>query len=198
MKGKLGVIGVIVAIVIAIVALLTGTYNGLVTSRENVTKKASDLQSQYQRRADLVQQAIGVVKGSSNFEQDTLTAVVEARAKATSTQIDISNASPEQIQQYQAAQNEMSGAFSRLLVTVEQYPDIKSTQAYQDMLAQVEGTENRVNVARTDYNEAARSYNTQIQRFPTNLVAGIFGFDKSNYFEAEQGVEKAPTIDFGN
>ena len=198
MKGKLGVIGVVVAIVIAIVALLTGTYNGLVTSRENVTKKASDLQSQYQRRADLVQQAIGVVKGSSNFEQDTLTAVVEARAKATSTQIDISNASPEQIQQYQAAQNEMSGAFSRLLVTVEQYPDIKSTQAYQDMLAQVEGTENRVNVARTDYNEAARSYNTQIQRFPTNLVAGIFGFDKSNYFEAEQGVEKAPTIDFGN
>src|SRR5574344_1034028 len=156
MKGKPGVIGVIVAIVIAIVALLTGTYNGLVTSRENVTKKASDLQSQYQRRADLVQQAIGVVKGSSNFEQDTLTAVVEARAKATSTQIDISNASPEQIQQYQAAQNEMSGAFSRLLVTVEQYPDIKSTQAYQDMLAQVEGTENRVNVARTDYNEAAR------------------------------------------
>lgn len=198
MKGKLGVIGVVVAIVIAIVALLAGTYNGLVTSRENVTKKASDLQSQYQRRADLVQQAIGVVKGSSNFEQDTLTAVVEARAKATSTQIDISNASPEQIQQYQAAQNEMSGAFSRLLVTVEQYPDIKSTQAYQDMLAQVEGTENRVNVARTDYNEAARSYNTQIQRFPTNLVAGIFGFDKSNYFEAEQGVEKAPTIDFGN
>ena len=143
-----------------------------------------------------MQQAIGIVKGSSEFEQSTLTQVVEARAKATSTQIDISSATPEQIQQFQSAQNDMSGAFSRLLVSVEQYPDIKSTQAYQDMLTQVEGTENRVNVARTDYNEVARSYNTQIQRFPTNIVAGMFGFTKSNYFEAEKGVEKAPTIDF--
>jgi LemA protein len=196
MKSKWLVPGVIAAVVVLLAMVLGGTYNSLVTSRENVTKTASDLQSQYQHRADLVQQAIGVVKGSSAFEQTTLTQVVEARAKATSTQIDISKATPEQIQQFQAAQNDMSSAFSRLLVTVEQYPDIKSTQAYQDMLAQVEGTENRVNVARTDYNEVARSYNTQIQRFPTNIVAGMFGFAKSNYFESEKGVEKAPVIDF--
>lgn len=196
MKSKWLVPGVIAAVVVLLVMILGGTYNGLVTSREKVTKAASDLQSQYQRRSDLVQQAIGIVKGSSEFEQSTLTQVVEARAKATSTQIDISSATPEQIQQFQSAQNDMSGAFSRLLVSVEQYPDIKSTQAYQDMLTQVEGTENRVNVARTDYNEVARSYNTQIQRFPTNIVAGMFGFTKSNYFEAEKGVEKAPTIDF--
>ncbi len=196
MKSKWLVPGVIAAVVVLLVMILGGTYNGLVTSREKVTKAASDLQSQYQRRSDLVQQAIGIVKGSSEFEQSTLTQVVEARAKATSTQIDISSATPEQIQQFQSAQNNMSGAFSRLLVSVEQYPDIKSTQAYQDMLTQVEGTENRVNVARTDYNEVARSYNTQIQRFPTNIVAGMFGFTKSNYFEAEKGVEKAPTIDF--
>ncbi len=196
MKSKWLVPGVIAAVVVLLVMILGGTYNGLVTSREKVTKAASDLQSQYQRRSDLVQQAIGIVKGSSEFEQSTLTQVVEARAKATSTQIDISSATPEQIQQFQSAQNDMSGAFSRLLVSVEQYPDIKSTQAYQDMLTQVEGTENRVNVTRTDYNEVARSYNTQIQRFPTNIVAGMFGFTKSNYFEAEKGVEKAPTIDF--
>ena len=198
MKSKWAVPGIVVAVLLVIGMILGGTYNGLVTTREEVTKKASDLQSQYQRRADLVQQAIGVVKGSSDFEKDTLTKVVEARAKATSTQIDISKATPEQIQQYQAAQTEMSGAFSRLLVVAEQYPDIKSTQAYQDMLAQVEGTENRVNVARTDYNKAAQTYNTKIQVFPTNIVAGMFGFTKSNYFEAEKGVEKAPVIDFAN
>ena len=196
MKNKWLVPGIVATVLVVLAMMVGGTYNSLVTSREKVTKAASDLQSQYQRRADLVQQAIGVVKGSSNFEQDTLTKVVEARAKATSTQIDISKATPEQIQQYQTAQTDMSSAFSRLLVTVEQYPDIKSTQAYQDMLAQVEGTENRVNVARNDYNEVARTYNTQIQRFPTNIVAGLFGFTKSNYFEAEKGVEKAPVIDF--
>ena len=198
MKSKWAVPGIIVAVLLVIGMIVGGTYNGLVTTREEVTKKASDLQSQYQRRTDLVQQAIGVVKGSSNFEKDTLTKVVEARAKAPGTQIDISKATPEQIQQYQAAQTVMSSAFSRLLVVAEQYPDIKSTQAYQDMLAQVEGTENRVNVARTDYNKAAQTYNTKIQVFPTNIVAGMFGFTKSNYFEAEKGVEKAPVIDFAN
>ncbi|MFZ1258699.1 MAG: LemA family protein [Candidatus Saccharimonas sp.] len=198
MKSKWFVPGIIVAALLLVSMMLGGTYNSLVANREKVTKAASDLQSQYQRRADLVQQAIGVVKGSSTFEQDTLTKVIEARAKATSNTIDISKATPEQIQQYQAAQTEMSSSFSRLLVTVEQYPDIKSTQAYKDMLAQVEGTENRVNVARTDYNEVARQYNTQIQRFPTNIVAGLFGFTKSNYFESEKGVEKAPVIDFTN
>ena len=198
MKSKWMIPGIIIAILVVLGMMIGGTYNSLVTNREKVTAAASDLQSQYQRRTDLVQQAIGVVKGSSNFEQETLTQVVEARAKATSTTIDIANASPEQIAQYQAAQSEMSSAFSRLLVTVEQYPDIKSTQAYQDMLTQVEGTENRVAVARKDYNDVARPYNTQIQRFPTNIVAALFGFEKSNYFEAEKGVEKAPVIDFGN
>lgn len=198
MKSKWMIPGVVVAIIVVVAMMLGGTYNGLVTSREKVTAAASDLKSQYQRRADLVQQAIGVVKGSSNFEQDTLTKVVEARAKATSTSIDISKATPEQIQQFQSAQTEMSSAFSRLLVTVEQYPDIKSTQAYKDMLTQVEGTENRVAVARKDYNDVAKTYNTSIQVFPTNIIAGMFGFTKSEYFQSEVGVEKAPVIDFNN
>lgn len=198
MNKKWLVLGGVGLVVILIVMTMLGTYNGLVASREKVTARASDLQSQYQRRADLVQQAVGVVKGSSTFEQETLTRVVEARAKATSTTIDIANATPEQIQQFQSAQNDMNSAFSRLLVTVERYPDIKSTQAYQDMLTQVEGTENRVAVARKDYNDVVNTYNTQIQRFPTNVVAGIFGFNKSNYFQSEQGVESAPVIDFDN
>lgn len=198
MKSKWMIPGIVIAALLVVGIILGGSYNGLVVSREKVTAAASDLKSQYQRRADLVQQAIGVVKGSSNFEQDTLTKVVEARAKATSTNIDISKATPEQIQQYQAAQTDMSGAFSRLLVTVEQYPDIKSTQAYQDMLTQVEGTENRVAVARKDYNDVAKTYNTSIQTFPTNVIAGMFGFTKSEYFQSEAGVEKAPVINFGN
>ncbi len=198
MKSKWFIPGVIVAAILLLGMWVAGGYNGLVASRENVTKSASNLQSQYQRRADLVQQAIGVVKGSAEFEKSTLEGVVAARAKATSTTIDISKATPEQVQQYQAAQSEMSSAFSRLLVTVEQYPDIKSTQAFQDMLAQVEGTENRINVARTDYNEVARGYNTKIQTLPTNIIAGLFGFDKFSYFEAEKGVDKAPQIDFSN
>lgn len=197
MKSKWFIPGIIAGVVVVIALWLGGTYNGLVGSREVVRKSASDLQSQYQRRQDLVEQAIGVVKGSAEFEKSTLESVVQARAKAMGTNIDISKATPEQVQQYQAAQNEMSSAFSRLLVTVEQYPDIKSTQAFQDMLAQVEGTENRVNVARTDYNEAARGYNTKIQTLPTNIVAGLFGFDKFSYFESEKGVDKAPQIDFG-
>ena len=148
MKSKWMIPGIIIAVVVVLGMAIGGTYNSLVTNREKVTAAASDLQSQYQRRTDLVQQAIGVVKGSSSFEQETLTKVVEARAKATSTTIDIANASPEQIAQYQAAQSEMSSAFSRLLVTVEQYPDIKSTQAYQDMLTQVEGTESQPTLLR--------------------------------------------------
>lgn len=198
MKSKWLVPGIVVGVIALVLMWVGGTYNGLVTSRETVTKSASDLQSQYQRRADLVQQAVAVVKGSADFEKSTLESVVAARAKATSTSIDISKATPEQIQQYQAAQSEMSSAFSRLLVTVEQYPDIKSTQAFKDMLAQVEGTENRINIARTDYNEVARAYNTKIQTVPTSMIAGMFGFTKSNYFESEKGVEKAPQIDFGN
>ncbi len=198
MNKKWVTLGIVGAVLLIVIVALGGTYNSLVVSREKVTARASDLQSQYQRRADLVKQAIGVVKGSSSFEQETLTKVVEARAKATSTTIDIANATPEQIQQFQAAQNDMNGAFSRLLVTVEQYPDIKSTQAYQDMLTQVEGTENRVAVARKDYNDTVNSFNTQIQRFPTNLTAGLFGFHKSNYFQSEQGVESAPVINFGS
>ncbi len=198
MKSKWMIPGIIIAILVVLGMVIGGTYNSLVTSREKVTAAASDLQSQYQRRADLVQQAVAIVKASSNFEQETLTQVVEARAKATSTTIDIANATPEQIAQYQAAQTDMSSAFSRLLVTVEAYPEIKSTAAYQDMQTQVEGTENRVAVARKDYNDVVRPYNTQIQRFPTNIVAALFGFDKSNYFEAEKGVERAPVIDFDN
>lgn len=189
--------GILVGAVLLIVLWMGGTYNGLVQSRENVNKSISDVDSQYQRRNDLVGNLVNTVKGSSDFEQETLTAVTEARSKAGGAKIDASS-SPEQIQQYVEAQNQVTSSLSRLLVTVEAYPTIKSTDAYRDLMSQLEGTENRIQVARSDFNEAARGYNTQIQTFPTRIVAGLFGFGAQAYFEADEGADKAPTVDFSN
>ena len=195
--GKWTIPAVLVGIVVLIAIVLGGTYNSLVASRETVNKATGDLQSAYQRRSDLIPNLVNVVKGSADFEQDTLTQVVEARSKATGVQLP-DNATPEQMQAFQDAQGELSGALSRLLVTVEAYPNIKSTEAFRDLQVQLEGTENRINVARNDFNNVVRPYNQKVQTFPTNLVAGMFGFKTTPYFEAKEGAQDAPTVDFAD
>jgi LemA protein len=140
---------------------------------------------------------VNTVKGASNFEQSTLTKVVEARAKATSVTIDPSKATPQQLEQYQASQGELSQALGRLLAVAENYPDLKSVEAYRDLQSQLEGTENRIAVARKDYNDTAAGYNAKIQRFPTNVTAAVFNFDQFPYFQATSGAENAPTVNFG-
>lgn len=188
--------GIIVGVIVLLAAVVIGGYNGLVGQREGVNKTFANLQSQYQRRADLVPNLVSTVKGAANFEQETLTEVTEARAKATSITIDPSNATPEQLAQYQQSQGELSQALGRLLAVTENYPELKAVQGFQDLQVQLEGTENRISVARNDFNEAASGYNARIQTFPTNITAGIFGFDKFTYFEAEDGAEQAPDVNF--
>ena len=185
---------IILGALLILALIFGGMYNGLVQEREKVTKAFSDVKVQYQRRADLIPNLVNTVKGSSNFEQETLTEVTEARARATSINVNADN--PAQVQEYVAAQNQVSSSLGRLIATVEAYPEIKSTAAYQDLIVQLEGTENRIAVARGDFNEAARPYNARIQTFPTNIFAGLFGFKAFEYFEAEAGSENAPTVDF--
>lgn len=176
-------------IVVGVGLLVLGSYNGLVGSQENVKNKWADVQTQYQRRIDLIPNLMETVKGSSEFEQSTLQAVVEARsawAKAQSGSIN------EQVQ----AAGGFDSALSRLLVTVEAYPQLKSTEAYRDFMTQQEGTENRVAVSRRDFNDAVRGFNTLVRSFPSNIVAGIFGFQKMDSFNADEGAQKAPKVDF--
>ena len=196
MKRSWSLFGIIAGVVVVLGLLLAGSYNGLVQSRETVRGSINNLQSQYQRRADLVPNLVETVKGAANFEQTTLNQVVEARAKATQITIDPSKATPEQLQQYQAAQGELSQALGRLLAVTENYPELKATEAFRDLSTQLEGTENRIQVARADYGKAVQAYNAKIQRFPTNLSAALFGFEQFPYFNADQGAEKAPTVDF--
>jgi LemA protein len=197
MSRKWLVPGIIGGVLIVLVLVVIGSYNGLVNQREGVNNKFATLQSQYQRRADLVPNLVNTVKGAANFEQETLTQVTEARAKATSIQIDPSKATPQQLQQYQQSQGELSQALGRLLAVAENYPQLTATKNFQDLQVQLEGTENRIAVARKDYNDAVTPYNARIQRFPTNITAAVFNFDKFPYFQAEQGAEDAPTVDFG-
>lgn len=196
MKRSWGIIGAITGVVVLIGLLLASSYNGLVQSRETVYGSVNNLQSQYQRRADLVPNLVRTVEGAANFEQTTLTQVVEARAKATQVTIDPSKATPEQIQQYQSAQGELSQALGRLLAVAENYPELKATEAFRDLSTQLEGTENRIQVARSDYGKVVQAYNAKIQRFPTNISAGFFGFEQFPYFSAEDGALKAPEVDF--
>ena len=188
---------IIVLIVAAIVVVwgITG-YNGLVGMDEGVQTKWADVETQYQRRADLIPNLVNTVKGYAAHESETLQAVVEARAKATSVNIDPTNMSAEQIANFQKAQDGISSALGRLLVTVEKYPDLKANENFRELQAQLEGTENRISVARRDYNEAARKYNTTLRSFPKNILAGIFGFEKKAYFEAQEGSEQAPAVQF--
>lgn len=188
--------GTIIGVVLLLALTIIGPYNGLVTKREAVRKSLANVQTQYQRRADLVPNLVSTVKGAANFEQETLTKVTDARAKATSISIDPSKATPEQLAQYQSAQSELSQALGRLLAVSENYPELKSVDAFRDLQVQLEGTENRITVARQDFNGAASTYNASIQKFPTNITANLFGFDSFAYFEADKGTEKAPSVNF--
>ncbi len=171
-------------------------YNGLVQKDQNVKGKWANVESDYQRRSDLIPNLVNTVKGAANFEKSTLEAVVNARAQATQTKIDVTNLSPEKVAEFQRAQSQLSGAIGRLLVTMEKYPELKATDAFRDLQAQLEGTENRIKVSRNDFNAAVQEYNTSVRTFPMVLFSGIFGFKEKGFFAAEAGAEKAPTVDF--
>ncbi|MBR6065962.1 MAG: LemA family protein [Paludibacteraceae bacterium] len=183
--------------ILAIIALwVANVYNAFIASEEEVESSWAQVENQYQRRADLVPNLVATVKGYAAHEQQTLEGVVEARAKATQITIDPATATPEQLAAYQAAQGELSQALGRLLAVAENYPDLKANQNFRDLQAQLEGTENRITIARQMFNETAKAYNKTIRRFPNNILAGIFGFDKKPYFEAEEGASKAPKVEF--
>ena len=185
-------------IILALVAVLViwgvGVYNGLVSKQEGVETAVGNVQTAYQKRADLIPNLVATVKNYAEYEAGTLTAVVEARAKATATTLDASNLTEENLKAFQAAQDEMSSALSRLLVTVEQYPDLKANQNYLDLQSQLESCENAIAAARKQFNETARAYNTAVRRFPANIIAGLFGFDKKPYFEASEAAQQAPDV----
>lgn len=187
---------IIIGAIVIIAGIIIGGYNGLVSQREGVNKSFANLQSQYQRRADLVPNLVSTVKGAADFEQETLTDVTQARAKATSITVDPSNATPEELARYQQSQGELSQALGKLLAVTENYPQLQAVQGFRDLQVQLEGTENRISVARNDFNEAASGYNARIQSFPLNITAGIFGFEKFAYFESEEGAEDAPDVKF--
>lgn len=188
---------IITLVVIGLVAIWSiSGYNSLVSSDEEAQTKWADVETQYQRRADLIPNLVNTVKGYAAHESETLQAVVEARAKATSVSIDPSNMSAEQIANFQKAQDSVSSALSKLLVTVEKYPDLKANENFKELQAQLEGTENRISVARRDYNDASRQYNTSLRSFPKNILASLFGFEKRAYFEAQTGTEQAPSVQF--
>lgn len=184
-------------LLVVIVLYFISVYNGFVKSDENVNGKWADVESQYKRRYDLIDNLVNTVKGAADFEQSTLTELVEARSKATQITIDPATATPEQIAAFMNAQSGVSSALGRLLAVVENYPQLNATQSFRDLMVSLEGTENRINVARMDYNEAVKSYNTKVRSFPNNMIAGIFGFERRNTFEAPEGAENAPKVDFG-
>lgn len=195
MKGNITLL-VVLGILAVLVFMGCGSYNRLVQKDEQVQNAWADVQTQYQRRADLIPNLVNTVKGEANFERGTLNDVINARARATSMQISPDNLTPENIQQFQQAQSQLSGALSRLLVTVEQYPNLRANDAFRNLQTQLEGTENRIAVARRDYNNVVRDYNVAVRRFPTNIFAGIMGFDRKPPFEADAGSERAPSVNF--
>lgn len=185
-----------ILMVMSVMGLSSCSYNNMVQMDENVKAKWGAVESQYQRRADLIPNLVNTVKGVANFEKSTLTDVTEARAKATSIQVDPTKLTPETIQKYQASQGQLSTALGRLLVASENYPTLKANENFSALQAQLEGTENRINVARLDFNTAVQEYNSKIRSFPANLTAKMFGFSEKGYFQAEAGAAKAPTVQF--
>lgn len=192
MNRKYIVWGVIALIVIILISF----YNGMVSMRESTNGAWAEVQSAYQRRLDLIDNLVNTVKGSADFEKSTLQAVVEARAKATSLNINASDLTPEKIQQIQREQAQVGGALGRLLAVAENYPQLRTTEAFMKLQDQLEGTENRIKIARDNFSQAVRAYNASIQTFPRNILAGMFGFKTRAYFESEAGAEKAPKVDF--
>ena len=189
-------IAIIVVLLFAGYSWVKGTYNTMVTQDEGVKTAWSQVENQYQRRMDLIANLVNTVKGYATHEKETLEGVVSARAEATKTTIDPSNLNEESMKKFQAAQGELSSALSRLMLVIERYPDLKANQNFSELQAQLEGTENRISVERKRFNETAQSYNTYIRSFPTNILAGMFGFQPKAYFSAESGAEKAPKVEF--
>ena len=196
---KKGCIGLIVLAIIAIALFgwVKSTYNGLVGSQESVETAWAQVENVYQRRADLIPNLVETVKGYAKHEQETLEGVIQARANATKVTIDPANMTPEDLQKYQSAQGEITNALSRLIAVSESYPDLKANQNFLELQNQLEGTENRIAVERNKFNEVAREYNTKRRTFPTNILAGIFNFGEKPYFQAQEGADKAPKVDFG-
>ena len=185
-----------VAIVVVIILWAIGGYNGMVKMDEQVQNSWANVETQYQRRADLIPNLVSTVKGYAKHEQQTLEDVVKARSEATQVKVDAENLTPEKLAAFQKAQSGVSSALGRLLAVAENYPDLKANQNFLELQSQLEGTENRITVARKDFNDTAKSYNQAIRQFPKNILAGIFGFEKKSYFEAEAGSEKAPKVEF--
>lgn len=196
MKRGYVVLIVIVAVVLVLFFWVKGMYNSMVRMDEGVSSAWAQVENVYQRRADLVPNLVATVKGYAEHESSTLEAVVDARAKATQMTVDPSGLSEAEIARFTEAQDELGAAIGRLLVSVERYPDLKANQNFLELQAQLEGTENRITVERQKFNEAARSYNVTIRKFPNNIFAGMFGFEKKGYFEASEGAEQAPVVSF--
>lgn len=194
MKAKVWIVVLIVVVVLGM--WMGSTYNKLVKAEEKVNSAWAQVENVYQRRADLIPNLVNTVKGAADFEQSTLTSVIEARAAATQVKISPENLTAESLAQFEQAQGQVSSALGRLMVTVERYPDLKATQNFQELQAQLEGTENRISVERKNFNEVVQVYNTRLRRFPTNLMAGMFGFEKKPYFSAQPGAETAPEVNF--
>jgi len=195
MKLSKGTIGIIAAVVI-IALWASSAYNGMVSEQEKATTALANVQSAYQRRADLIPNLVEVVKGYASHEKETFESVVAARSKATSITLDPSNMTPEKLKEFQQAQGELGAALGRLIAIQENYPDLKANENFRDLQVQLEGTENRINEARNTFNKVVQQYNVVIRSFPKNLLAGIFGFEKMDKFEAEAGAEKAPQVKF--
>ena len=192
--------GGLIILVLAILAILVfwgiGGYNGLVSTQESLNKSWANVENQYQRRADLIPNLVETVKGYAKHESSTFEAVVNARSKATQMTIDPTNLTPEKLQEFQAAQGELSSALGRLLLLREAYPELKANQNFIELQAQLEGTENRIAVAREQFNQEVQSYNTTVRRFPKNIIAGLYGSERKPTFEAEKGAEQAPEVKF--
>lgn len=196
MKKSYVVLIAVVAVVLVLFFWIKGMYNSMVRMDETVSQAWAQVENVYQRRADLVPNLVATVKGYAEHESSTLEAVVEARAKATQVTVDPSSLSEDELARFMSAQNELGTAIGRLLVSVERYPDLKANQNFLELQAQLEGTENRITVERQKFNEAARNYNVAIRRFPNNIFAGMFGFEKKGYFEASEGADQAPVVSF--
>jgi LemA protein len=194
-RSTLILLGVLV-VVVFLVASAISQYNKLVVLDEEVNAQWGNVENQYQRRADLIPNLVSTVKGYATHEKETLEGVITARSKATQVSIDPENITPEKLQEFQAAQGELTSALGRLLMITENYPDLKANQNFKDLQIQLEGTENRIANERTQFNNLGKNFNAVIRKFPTNILAGMFGFEKKAYFEAEKGSEKAPKVEF--
>ena len=192
---KKSTLGIIAVVAIVVIWAISG-YNSLVTLDEKVSTSWSNVETQYQRRADLIPNLVSTVKGYASHEKETLQGVIEDRSKATSIKVDADNLTPEKLAEYQKAQGDVTSALGKLLAITENYPDLKANQNFLELQAQLEGTENRINVARMEFNKTAQELNTTIRRFPKNILASLFGIDKRAYFEAAEGAEQAPKVEF--